>query len=183
MNKQRIIILAVLMVALCGVIYYQFFLVDPMAEYETSSEPEETAGETEEVADADTPPAERPITSDVDVDALMEEVREVEFDYEAERISGNPMAPRVGPSVMAAGDGEGEDETAAAETAEREQRLRRLRVTGIVHDGANPVAVVNEDVVEEGAQLMDGATVASIAPDHVVVEFEDETVTVYLEGQ
>lgn len=180
MNKQRIIILAVLMVALCGVIYYQFFVVDPMAEYETSSEPEETAEETAEVAD--TSPPEKPTTSDVDIDALTDEVREVEFDYEAERISRNPMAPRVGPSVMAAGDGEGED-GASAEIAEREQRLRRLRVTGIVHDGVNPMAVVNEDVVEEGTQLMNGATVASIASDHVVVELDDETVTVYLEEQ
>ena len=83
---------------------------------------------------------------------------------------------------MAAGDGGAEDD-AAAEIAEREQRLRRLRVTGIVHDGFNPMAVVNEDVVEVGAQLMNGAVVASIAPDHVVVELDDEMVTVYLEGQ
>lgn len=56
-------------------------------------------------------------------------------------------------------------------------------MTGIVHDGVNPMAVVNEDVVEEGTQLMNGATVASIASDHVVVELDDETVTVYLEEQ
>ena len=168
------------MVALCGVIYYQFFMVDPMAGYETSTQAQETAEESEAAPDAS--PPQTPITTNVDIDALTEEVREVEFDYEAERISRNPMAPRVGPTVMAAGDGGAEDD-AAAEIAEREQRLRRLRVTGIVHDGFNPMAVVNEDVVEVGAQLMNGAVVASIAPDHVVVELDDEMVTVYLEGQ
>ena len=180
MNKQRIIILGVLMVALCGVIYYQFFLMDPMGGYETSTQPRETAEESDAAPDA--VPPQTLITSDVDIDALTEEVREVEFDYEAERVSRNPMSPRVGPSVMAAGDGGAEDD-AAAEIAERERTLRRLRVTGIVHDGVNPMAVVNEDVVEEGAQLMNGARVASIAPDHVVVEMDDEMVTVYLEGQ
>lgn len=182
MNKQRIIILAVLMVALCGVIYYQFFLMDPMAGYETSAETQDAADEEESDETSPASPPETPITSDVDIDALTEEVREVEFDYEAERISRNPMAPRVGPTVLAAGDGEADNEP-AAEISEREQRLRRLRVTGIVHDGVNPIAVVNEDVVEEGAQLINGATVASIAPDHVVVELDDETLTVYLEGQ
>ncbi len=177
MNKQRIIILAVLMAALCGVIYYQFFVVDPMAGYETASAPRDAAEAAPEPAQ--TASAETPITSHVDIDALIDEVREVEFDYEAERVSRNPMTPRVGPSVMAAANDNADDE--AAELAGRERMLRGLRVTGILHDGINPMAVLNDDVVEEGAQLMNGAIVASIAPDHVVVEFDEETVTVYLE--
>ncbi len=180
MNKQRIIILGVLLSALGGVIYYQFFLMDPMAGYQNSSQSRETAEESD--SGSQVSPPETPITSNVDIGALTEEVREVEFDYEAERTSRNPMAPRVGPTVLAAGDG-GENDDEAAEIAEQEQRLRRLRVTGIVHDGVNPMAVLDEDVVEEGARLTNGARVASIAPDHVVVELDDETVTIYLEGQ
>jgi len=87
MNPSRIAILAVLLVALVGVLWFQLFRTDPalqdyqMPSRETDERAAEPAAETE-------PPAPgRPVVSGVDIDELIEEIQEVDFDYDAERIA------------------------------------------------------------------------------------------------
>ncbi len=123
--------------------------------------------------------ATRFIEADVDIDAMLEEIEVVQFNYALNRIDRNPMEPLVGrPTVPMQGlDGEGNRTSPV---------LFQMRVTGIVHDKYSPMAVVRNDlnaedgdtVVSLGHTFENGVQVHDIQPDYVVFRVGDSLVPV-----
>jgi hypothetical protein len=168
-EKYQYILIVVVMVALAGVLVYQFALNrGPMPPPSSPAAPTSPA----------TPP--RPGTpsapsapvriqmADVDIPALLREVKVVNFDYEAERIDRNPMSPLVG--YLRPG---------MAETpAETPRTLFRKNVTGIIWDEYNPMAVVDNEVVSVGYTYPSGVQVYAIEATRVIFRINDSLIPV-----
>lgn len=121
---------------------------------------------------------------DINVDALVEQAREVEFNYEQSQLPRDPMKPLVGPDSfqdVAVGPG---DEAPTPRLGEARAAAMRKSVTGIVWDESNPIAVVvsgnEQDVVSEGYEFPLGIVVESIEPDRVVLRVENSLIPITL---
>jgi hypothetical protein len=169
-EKYRNIIAGVVMLALAGVLVYQFVLNrGPLPP------PSLPAPTTSPAAQAQRPPtpggAAAPVRiqmADVDIPELLREVKVVNFDYEAERIDRNPMNPLVGylrPGMI---------ET----PAQSQQTLFRKNVTGIIWDQYNPMAVVDNEVVSVGYTYPSGIQVYAIEPNRVIFRINDALIPV-----
>lgn len=104
---------------------------------------------------------------DVDLDLLVQEIKVVEFEYELERADRDPTLPLVGDSMllrartaMAGADHDPEDLMFVA---------KRKKVTGIIWDKANPLAVIDNDVVTVGFTFEEPIFVKSIERDRVIL--------------
>jgi len=122
---------------------------------------------------------------DIDVEALVEQAREVEFNYEQSQLPRDPMKPLVGPDSfqdVAVGPG---DEAPTPRLGEARAAAMRKAVTGIVWDETNPIAVIvsgnEQDVVSEGYEFPLGIVVERIEPDRVVLRVENSLIPITLE--
>lgn len=172
-QRKQIIILAVLVVAAVGVIAYQFSggstpattgAVSTGDEGEAGSEPKSV------IADA----------SKVDLNSLMQNIKEVDFDYGEEHVSRNPMRPLVGITSMsmelAAATPGGEAVNEQTDDARKIFMASRMRVSGIVYSELSPMAVVDGEVVPEGYRFPTGIVVQTIEPNRVVLRAGDTLV-------
>lgn len=70
----------------------------------------------------------------------------------------------------------GERSTSGKNTA-----LGRITLKGILWDSKKPLAIINEEVVEEGS-IIKGIKIKKIEPDHVILEAEGKEEILSIEG-
>ncbi len=164
-NRKQIIIAGVLVVVLLVVVVYQVFIAGgtPTAppSVQTTRTPQTVPPRT---------PAAQPImleTVDIDPEQLLREVEVVPFDYQLNRIDRNPMTPLIGtvtgPRMPVYSPG----------TLPRTVEVLQKKVSGIMWDEREPIAVVDNEVVAPGHEYPDGVLVHSIEPDRVVFKVGD----------
>jgi len=166
-NKKQFIILGVLGVVLIGVLGSQF-----MGGKKSSVQAKQTGAKTSSKATDGATGEDGKVASvfqkvDVNLDQLVQEIKVVEFEYELERDDRDPTLPLVGDSMllrartaMAGGEQDPEDLMFAAQ---------KKKVTGIIWDEANPLAVIDNDVVAVGFTFEEPIFVKSIERDRVVL--------------
>jgi hypothetical protein len=124
------------------------------------------------------PPAEDQAKELADMESMLTSVVEETFDYAANHIARDPMVPLVGyinPETQAQAD------PAAPLPPPRLSLIRTKRVTGIVFDTNDPMAIVDNEVIYPGYTYPDGVVVDSITEDSVVFRFDESKITVELE--
>lgn len=107
---------------------------------------------------------------DIDPDALLKDISVVPFDYQANKIDRNPMTPLIG--VIRAG------EAKAVATPGTAQDVMQKKVTGIIWDDHNPVAVVDDEVIGVGHAYANGVQVQAIEKDRVIFKVRDSLIPV-----
>jgi hypothetical protein len=110
--------------------------------------------------------------ADVNIDELLAGIKEVDFDYEQNRLPRDPLAPLVG-KLAHKKDENGEEQPAAPATAV--QVMNKI-VSGILWDERRPLAVVDNEVVYPGYVYADGITVESIDRDRVTFKVGDSLI-------
>ena len=179
-QRRRIIIMAVLGVVLVGVMFYQFVIkggAAPAPAKPSATVPGNTAGGPAAAPSAAPAAGAAPADSaEIDIDALLASIQEVDFDYEKDRVPRDVMAPLVG-KVAVRTDEEGTGAPVAPATL---GKVMSKMVSGIVWDESFPVAVVDNEVVEPGYEYADGTVVESIEEDHVVFRVGESLIEVEL---
>lgn len=193
-SQTKVLVMIVLLVAAVGLLYYQF--TKPIAPTGTAAiapQPDAGAATTPPgTADAIAPaspaggakaaaPAQAPITVDT-INTLLAQIEEVDFTYEAR--GRDPMTPLVGPLLR-----EGTVKGPRPDARLAVQVARSMKVTGIMWDKANPLAVVDDDVVWKGYEFVSvgrkeyppGIVVDSIGADHVILRVEETLITLELQ--
>lgn len=120
------------------------------------------------------------VAADVDIDALQRSIEDVEFEYNIERLSRDPMTPLIGLQTASSSD-------ATQPTLGADQRLlqtaRLKNVSGIVWDSTSPMAVIDNEIVTLGYAYPEGIVVDEIHPEHVVFRVNEARVEVELKEQ
>lgn len=129
--------------------------------------------------------------SDVNIDELVAGIREVDFDYDEVAADTNPMTPLVGPfapqRVATAEGGPGEGPAIRQDV---QALVRNVRVTGIMWDKRDPMAVVSfpiqgeqvTEIITRGYAFPDlGVTVHDIETDRVILNINGVLVPIELE--
>jgi len=175
-QRRQIIIMAVLGVMFAGVLFYQFVIkggAAPAPATRSATAAGKTAGPAAAAPAAASAPA---APAEIDIDALLASIQEVDFDYEKDRVPRDVMAPLVG-KVAVRTDEEGSGAPVAPATL---GKVMSKIVSGIVWDESFPVAVVDNEVVEPGYEYADGTIVESIEEDHVVFRVGESLIQVEL---
>ncbi|MBX3178042.1 MAG: hypothetical protein KF886_11815 [Candidatus Hydrogenedentes bacterium] len=175
-NKKQVIIAAVLGVVLVCVLVYQFLIAGgPAAPTQTASSRPATAAGSAPAAPATAATPARLRKVDVDLDKLIRNIEPVTFIYNNERITRNPMTPLVGRIFSASAT-----DQPARTSIGIDFSIRQKKVTGIIYNEYNPVAVVDDELVTEGHQYPDGVIVFRIEPKRVWFEWRDSQIPVEL---
>ncbi len=168
-NKKQIIALAVLGVLLGGVVVKNLM--------GATSTP--TVSATTRTADATAGGAATSTGGsvfdeiDIDIQELVQNIKEVNFRYDDEHLARNPSAPLVGAYAIYAKRAELEN----GETPSTDNLLyeaNRKKVTGIIWDAKNPIAVIDDQVVRVGYRFEEPISVKAILQDHVVLSLANE---------
>ena len=123
--------------------------------------------------------------TDIDLDALLEEIEVVTFNYPAVKIDRDPMFPLpYGSGITAPDEGE-------SEIIRRTPGTVPSRVIAIIWDERDPVAVVRNDVegdaqdhvIYVGFKYPNGVVVSAILPDRVIFKMGDSEVPVFLKDK
>lgn len=193
-QKKQIIILAVLGVVLVGALVYQLFIAKeaappgnigkgaaapaPATPGAKAAPAKPGAGPAPAAAPAAGEHGTQLKRADVDIDALLAGIKEVDFDYDREKMPRDPMRPLVG--LVSKMDQEGEGGAEAVPPATVGQVMGKV-VSGIVWDKVRPVAVVDNEIVYPGYQYPDGTVVDAIERDRIVFKVGDSLIQVELE--
>jgi len=180
-QRRQIMIVAVLGALLVGVLFYQFVIKGagtPAPSKPSTTAPANTAGGPTAAPSTPAPASSSaPVdTAEINIDALLASIQEVDFDYEKDRVPRDVMAPLVG-KVAVRTDEEGTGAPVAPATL---GKVMSKTVSGIVWDESFPVAVVDNEVVEPGYEYADGTVVDSIEEDHVVFRVGESLIQVEL---
>lgn len=209
-QRRNVIILVVVGFLMAGVLYWQFFTESDFDRQYRENQERAAAGAPEAVPGAaPVPGAATPAPvaaapggavavqasafqkADVDIDELIAGIKEVDFDYDAVAADVNPMTPLVGPFApkrVAASEDGGPESVAARQDIQA--LIRNLRVTGIMWDQYDPMAVVRfpvqgetiSEVVTRGFEFPDmGVTVHDIETDRVILNINGVEVPIELE--
>ncbi len=118
--------------------------------------------------------------ADVNIEELLAGIKEVDFDYDKERLARDPLMPLVGTMVKTKGEGEeGGAEQGSVPQATPVTVMNKV-VSGILWDANRPMAVVDNEVVYPGYTYADGTVVESIERDLVVFRVGDSLIQVQL---
>lgn len=207
-NRNKIIVLAALLAVAVFLVLRPLFTESEFdRQYRENVAKSVQSGGTSAAAPASGQPAATPAAagapavrsqfqrSAVDVDQLIASIKEIEFNYDEERIEANPMTPLVGPTAPAAiASAQGPGATAPpgvmAAASDPQGVLRNFKVTGIVWDKYDPMAVVTfpsqgaltNEVVSRGFTFPGTEiTVTDIQQDRVVLNAKGAQVTLQLE--
>ena len=124
--------------------------------------------------------------AELDIDQLLASVEEVDFNYDLERLTRNPMTPLIGTS---AGVIVSVDDPTRRDTSPALAIARSMVITGIVYDSAEPMAVLDNkaeqlvEVVGIGHEFPIGILVESIEESRVVLRVGDMRIPKLLEEQ
>lgn len=181
-QTKQIVIGAILVVVLLFVIWFQFFRAGstPPPPAGNKAAKAEKAGKSAKATKGKAEDAEGPrsrFQEDINLDELLAQVRDVDFDYDLVRAGRNPMMPLVGVSFVktqqkgsdGASDGQLDFETMSY--------AQRMRLTGIIWDAAEPMAVLDNVVVGIGYQFPNGIVVESMTEDQVVLNVKGTKIT------
>ncbi|MCC6796714.1 MAG: hypothetical protein IT366_16460 [Candidatus Hydrogenedentes bacterium] len=206
-QKRNAIILGVLGLALVYVLYTRIFGETEQdriyRENMEKSAADKAAGVTPGAAPAAGNAAVAPAASTtvksqfqkaaVDVNQLIASIQEITFDYDTDRMQVNPMTPLVGPSahqVLASTTPGSETPGTFAPGGDSQTILRTFRVTGILWDKRDPMAVVaypmkgqlTSEVVTRGFEFPDlGIKVIDIEQERVILDANGTQVSLQLE--
>ncbi len=129
--------------------------------------------------------------SDVNIDELVAGIKAVDFDYDEVAADINPMTPLVGPFApprVATAEGAGVEGPAIRQDVQA--LVRNIRVTGIMWDKRDPMAVVSfpiqgeqvSEIITRGYTFPElGVTVHDIETDRVVLNINGVLVPIELE--
>ena len=132
----------------------------------------------------------------VNVDQLIASIKEVTFDYDTTRTQRNPMTPLVGESAKAAiataqgGEQAPGSTPVALANSDPQGVLRSFKVTGILWDKRDPMAVISypvngqltSDVVTRGYKFADlDIVVNDIESERVILNVGGSLVSLQLE--
>jgi len=193
-QRNQIIAVVALLVLLVGVLAYQFTRKPPGAPSTAAGKAATTAVPAAKGAPAPKATA-KPAAkaaphgkaagggkdvvirrADVNIDELLAGIKEVDFEYERERLSRDPLRPLVGAIANQVTPGEGEAAVAPATVGQ----ILSKSVSAIVWDEFRPMAVVDNEVVERGYEYADGTVVLSIERDRVIFKVGDSPIEVKL---
>lgn len=205
-QRRNVIILILLGLVTAVVVYRQVFRESEQDriyrenQAKSQSDPAAVPGAA---ATSDAAPAAGPATgaaapqgsafqrADVDIDELIAGIKEVDFDYDEVAADVNPMTPLVGPfAPQRLASTESGAQEAVAQRPDIQALIRNLRVTGIMWDQYDPMAVVRfpvqgemiSEVVTRGFEFPDmGVTVHDIETDRVTLNVNGMLVPIELE--
>jgi hypothetical protein len=183
-QRKQLIIVGILGVVLVAVLVYQFTRTPPPPSGVTSasSAPAVPAEGAANQPAASAAPGQQPAKTelkhtDINIDELLANIKEVDFDYERDRMPRDPLTPLVGKMAkLKVKEGEEGKVVAPATTIE----MMNKAVTGILWDSRRPLAVVDDEVVYPGYEYPNGAVVESITRDRVVFKVGDSLIEVPL---
>lgn len=156
-NKKQFIILGGLALLLGGVLWQFVLKKDP-----------QTAAMANPQAAAIGAPVESVFNeSSVDLEGLVENIKVVKFDYSRQRDSRNPTLPLVGDHMAFRGQTAGLGSVPGTDDLLYE--ASRKKVTGIIWDELNPLAVIDDEVVAIGHEFDSPITVKSIERGRVIL--------------
>jgi hypothetical protein len=117
-----------------------------------------------------------------DINALLRNIKEVDFEYSTKKMSRDVMEPLVG---MASGNKPGEPGKKLLNVSGPGRLMDYMKksVLGILWNPVRPLAVVDKDLVYPGFKYDDGGVVESIEPDSVTFKFEDVLIPVSLKEE
>jgi len=176
-DQKKKIMLGVLMLAAVGVVVYQLMFAGgptPPPPPPGGGAPKTAAAPATKTAAATPGPRLKQV--EINIDELLQSVREVTFDYNVMRISRNPYTPLVGGPLSQNVPAEG-----GVISAPSQLEVMRKKITGIVYDEFNPLAVVDDEVIGIGHVYPNGTKVYSIERDKVVFQLGDSLVPVEME--
>lgn len=192
-EQRQYVLLGVLVVAFigAGIYFYLTIFSGPPANYQTPDAVRQAqqGGQQETVAPAQGAPgpAAGPVpqlaADDINIEDLILNVKEVSFDYDASRTARNPMTPLVGQRRTTGEEG-GDTPTGSGLI----QKARSMLLTGIIWDKENPIAVLDDEVVEEGHVFAGdseaaGIVVDRIEPSRVILRVDEQLVLLNIEEQ
>ena len=180
-NKKQMIVAGVLMVALLGVLVYQFGIKGLATEVPASgSKPatREKAPRKSRVSQTGSAAVGSGDLDSIDIMALIDTVEVIPFDYALSRTARTPMAPLVGtlPPGLSTDTGASAEADALAYVQRGTTATRE--VSGIIWDKNFPVAIVDDVVVLVGYEFHNGALVHSIEPLRVLFKVGETIIPV-----
>ena len=117
--------------------------------------------------------------TDVNIDSLIQRVREVEFDYGEDHLARNPTHPILGGSKyllqLAA------DRAATATPEDLLYAANRKELTGILWNEKSPLAVIDNEVVYVGFRFLEPIEVKAIEPTRIVLTIDGQDVEIVKE--
>ena len=122
------------------------------------------------------------VEADVDINQLIENIKEIDFVYADQHDTRNPLIPLVGTSALVY-TSRGQLVRGAVGEENLLYEAQRKIVSGIIWDPENPLAVINDEVVGVGNYLGEGIMIKMITQDRVVlsVSTENENIEVIRE--
>lgn len=197
-NRKQFIMAAALGAVLVGVLVYQFVFAGGTKPPPPPKANTTAAGAAKPAAVKPSSPAGGPtgkmaaasekqgatsldsLGMDIDqlLDDLLKEVQVVSFDYQAAASDRDPMTPLVG--YIQTGQAITPTETAGSPIP---FPLLQKKVSAILWDQYNPVAVVDDEVVAAGHVYPGGIQIQAIERDRVIFKINDALVPIELKEQ
>lgn len=175
-QRKQYLILGVLGLVLVGVLYWFILREDPeLAAIRATATQAGAPGPAGQMASLQ-PISALPsnvdtvfVEANVDINKLVQNIKEVDFVYAENHANRNPLIPLIGTSALVytshnrGGSMSGDvDENLLYEA-------QRKIVSGIIWDSENPLAVINDEVVGVGYQFNSGILIKTISEDRVVL--------------
>lgn len=192
-NRRQIIIAGALLVILIGVLFYQFVLANPTPPTPPSTSRTQTTTSTPTRTTTTTQVASTPTggssiaptidTLEQNVDEIIENlltaIQIVQFNYQEIVPPRNPMTPLVGviQTTMF------EAETPVPSTEVTPGQVLSKRISAIIWDEYQPLAIIDNKLVVEGYTFPDRIQVFKIEPTRIVFKLEDTIFPVRLKEQ
>lgn len=177
-KKKEVIVLAVLLLVLGGAIWFFVFKKDP-AGPTIQARPTDSAQQTlsgEAASGVSSRISSVFQEAPLDLQELIQNIKEVEFDYRDAHDSRNPTRALVGdPMVFRARRIPG-GESELAENLLYEANRKNL--TGIIWDDVTPMAVIDNAIVYVGYEFEEPIIVKAIERDYVVLAITGEDLEV-----
>ncbi len=194
MNQQRQIIIAViLLVVLVAVLIYQFVIAKPKPPTQPTTSQRATTTRTTtqkgtQRTTSPTPSLTQEITPNIEeleenvdeiIERLLAGIQVVQFNFQEVVPPRNPMTPLVGllPKTLF------ELETPVPSTDVAPGQVLNKKISGIIWDEYQPLAIVDDKLVPEGYTFPDRVQVYKIEPNKVILRLEDTLFPVKLKEQ
>lgn len=175
-QRKQYLILGVLGLVLVGALYWFVLREDPeMAAIRATAAQAGAPGPGDQMASLQ-PISALPsnvgtvfVEADVDINKLVQNIKEVDFVYAKSHSSRNPLIPLVGTSALVySPSGQGASGAGSGDVNFLYEAQRKI-VSGIIWDPDNPLAVINDEVVGVGYQFSSGIRIKTISEDRVVL--------------
>lgn len=188
MNQQRQVIIAViLLIVLAAVLIYQFVIAKPKPPSQTPATQTQTSRQhtasQQTASNANTitreiKPNIEELEENVDeiIERLLADIQVVQFNYQEIVPPRNPMTPLVGliPQTIF------ELETPIPSTEVAPGQVLNKKISAIIWDEYQPLAVIDDKLVPEGYIFPDQVQVYKIEPNRVVLKLEESLFPVRL---